>query len=131
MSQGFNLRFDKMRENNPASPDASKAEIPLIKKYDAAGYPRNVCFVWPDGSFIFSQYVHLHPGKFDPNGEMNKIVLDFSSHVVTLTGYRLESLAMEFLDHLPRIVTAVDPRYGSTQNGGPIVTAINVEYKGG
>ena len=129
MKERFELRldrFDRMRENNPVS----ETQTDQDSHYKEPGYARNVCFIWPDGSRIFSQYAYLNPGKFDPNGEMNKIVLDFSSHIVTLTGYRLESLAMEFLDHLPRIVTAVEPRYASVKTNGPIVTGIEVEYKG-
>lgn len=118
MSQGFNLRFDKMRENNPASPETAKSEIPLPDKYDIPGYARNVCFVWPDGKREFFNYAYLVAAKYNPGEDKNEITLVFSGYTVTLHGYALEGLFMDFLDHIPRIVTAIDTRYASRVNSG-------------
>ncbi len=116
MSQGFNLRFDKMRENNPASPETAHPEIPLSDKYDTPGYTRNVCFVWPNGKREFFNYAYLVSAKFNPGEDKNEITLLFSGYTVTLHGYALESLFRDFLDHIPRIVTAKDARYALRAN---------------
>lgn len=100
MSQGFNLRFDKMRENNPASPEVPKSDSTLTDRYETPGYARNVCFVWPDGKGEFFNYAYLVAAKFNPGKDKNEITLLFSGYTVTLHGYALESLFMDFLDHM-------------------------------
>jgi hypothetical protein len=110
MNQGFKLRFDQLRENDPTDP-ADGSGLLLIENYTTMGHTRNVCLVWPDGRRAFLNYAYLVVGEFEPNDEKNVIRLGFSSHNVTLQGYSLESLFMALLDHLPRIITAIDPRY--------------------
>lgn len=110
MNQGFKLRFDQLRENDPTGTDDVSGSL-LIENYPAPGDTRNVCLVWPDGRRAFLNYAYLVVGEFEPNDERNVIRLGFSSHNVTLQGYSLESLFMALLDHLPRIIIAIDPRY--------------------
>lgn len=109
MNHGFKLRFDQMRESDPASTNEVGQDAAML--YETAGHVRNICFVWPDGKKAFYNYAYLVAGEFEPNGEQNEIRLSFSSHNVTLKGYSLETLYMALLDHLPRIITASDPRY--------------------
>lgn len=124
MSQGFNLKFDKMRENNPAANQDNSVQNP--DRYDTSGHTRNVCFVWPDGKRMFFNYAYLVAAQFNPSEDINEIKLEFSGHTVTLKGYGLEGLFMEFLDHLPRIVMAVDERYsmGGNSNETTIIEII-------
>ena len=110
MNQGFKLRFDQLRENDPTDPADGSGSL-LVENYTTMGHTRNVCLVWPDGRRAFFNYAYLIVGEFEPNDEKNVIRLGFSSHNVTLQGYSLESLFMALLDHLPRIITAIDPRY--------------------
>jgi hypothetical protein len=124
MSQGFNLRFDKMRENNPAGNQDSSTQNP--DRYDTPGYTRNVCFVWPDGKRVFFNYAYLVVAEFNPNEDMNEIRLEFSSHIVLLKGYRLDGLFVEFLDHVPRLVEALDRRYALNVKD---CTVINIQVK--
>lgn len=111
MSQGFNLRFDKMRENNPAANQDTRPDNMDPERFDGPGGTRNVCFVWPDGKRMFFNYAYLVAAEFNPKEDMNEIKLEFSSHTVCLRGYGLEGLFMEFLDHVPRVLTGIDPRY--------------------
>ena len=110
MNQGFKLRFDQLRDNDPTGP-ADGSDMLLVEQYPTNGNTRNVCLVWPDGRRAFLNYAYLVAGEYEPNGETNVIRLGFSSHNVTLQGYSLEPLFMALLDHLPRIITAIDPRY--------------------
>jgi len=125
MSQGFNLKFDRMRENLPANTDSDQQDHTNPARYDTPGYTRNVCFVWPDGKRIFFNYAYLVSAEFIPKEDMNEIKLEFSGQTVSLKGYGLEGLFMEFLDHLPRIVMAVDGRYTLVRNSG-MLTIIDI-----
>ena len=113
MDHGFKTRFDQMRENNPASSEA-KQPIQIVPNHDTfhpIGYARNLCLGWPEGRRCFFNYAYLITAEFLPGQDMNLIRLEFSSHQVVLKGYGLEALFMQLLDHLPRIITAVDARY--------------------
>lgn len=110
MNQGFKLRYDQLRENDPTSTE-QQTGAEASEHYPSSGYTRNVCLVWPDGRRAFFNYAYLVAGEFEPNGERNLIKLSFSSHNVALHGYSLQSLFMALFDHLPRIITATDPRY--------------------
>lgn len=86
---------------------------------------KNVCFVLLDGKHIFLNYNYLVAGEFFP--EENKIVLHFTTHVITLTGQKLEKLYQDFMQHLPKIIIATNDRYSGISNGNsPIVTGIEV-----
>lgn len=110
MNQGFKLRYDQLRENDPTGTE-QESGAGASEQYFNSGHTRNVCLVWPDGRRAFLNYAYLVVGEFEPNDEKNVIKLGFSSHNVTLQGYSLETLFMALLDHLPRIITAIDPRY--------------------
>ncbi|GAB4002096.1 hypothetical protein GCM10028807_59960 [Spirosoma daeguense] len=124
MNQGFKLRFDQMRENNPATDNTLSVE--LNGDYHAPGYARNLCLVWPDGRKVFLNYAYLIEAEFDPGSEKNIIRLNFSSHDVLLQGYGLDTMFMELLDHLPRIIKASDERYAIETEHSTIITDIAV-----
>lgn len=116
MSQGFKLRFDQLREGNPARPQpetepeaGQPASDPISHGTD--GYARNLCLAWVDGRRMFFNYAYLISAEFYPAGDTNEIILNFSGYLVSLKGYFLESLFMDLLDHRPRIILAVDSRY--------------------
>lgn len=129
MSHGFKLRFDQMRENSPAKTEAEQE--PVLSGPDDTmhplGHARNLCLVWPDGKRAFFNYAYLISAHFDPGSDMNLITLGFSSQAVTLKGYGLELLFMELLDHLPRIITAFDPRYESILENPVMVIEIDIK----
>ncbi|PMD95700.1 hypothetical protein BWI97_13955 [Siphonobacter sp. BAB-5405] len=130
MDHGFKTRFDQMRENNPASLEAKQPGqiVPNHEEFHSIGYARNLCLVWPDGRRYILNYAYLIAAEFLPGQDMNQIRLEFASHQVILKGYGLESLFMQLLDHLPRIVTVVHPRYVSTGiEGECIVIGIEVQ----
>lgn len=110
MNQGFKLRYDQLRENDPTGTDQEDG-AGTHEFYPTSGHTRNICLIWPDGRRMFFNYAYLIAGEFEPNSEKNLIKLSFSSHSVALHGYSLETLFMALLDHLPRIITAIDPRY--------------------
>lgn len=125
MSQGFKLRFDQMREGNPAAPPDAEAE-----SFPTPGYARNLCLAWPDGRRAFFNYAYLVAGEFRPDGETNLIRLEFSGYTVSLKGYRLDSLFAALLEHLPRLVVASEARYAAVEDeGAATVVEMLVERK--
>ncbi|MBD2704698.1 hypothetical protein IC229_28945 [Spirosoma sp. BT702] len=118
-----------MRDGHPTRPDdsstAGEAEV-----YSATGYPRNLCLGWPDGRRFFLNYAYLLAGEFEPNSEKNVIRLHFTSHSIFLLGYSLETLFMALLEHIPRLIVAMDPRYVLDEDkADTIVVEIMVEKK--
>ncbi len=113
-----------MRENNP-TPAHDQDNL-----YKEAGHTRNVCFVLPEGKRQFFNYAYLVSVLFEPSDDVNTITLEFTSHTITLKGYRLEALYMDFFDHFPRIVTTTDPRYAAAQPNDVVVTDIGIEKNG-
>ncbi|MCF0075235.1 hypothetical protein LZD49_32430 [Dyadobacter sp. CY261] len=126
MSHGFKLRFDQMRENSPAKTDGE--EEPVLGGSDDAmhslGHARNLCLVWPDGRRAFFNYAYLISADFNPGNEMNLIKLGFSSQTVVLKGYGLESLFMQLLDHLPKIIAMIDKRYTMNDESSQVLEII-------
>lgn len=132
MNREFKLRFDQMREGDP-----SKMEKPVQTEtgndmFHTLVHARNLCLIWPDGKRLFLNYAYLLAGEFTIGSEKNEIKLSFSSHTATLKGYGLEALFMELLDHLPRIIIALDERYVTEDSSGVrdmVVVEITVENK--
>ena len=129
MNQGFKLRFDQMRESDPTNPDTS-SDVNEAEMYQQPGYVRNLCLVWPDGRRIFLNYAYLVAAEFEPGSEKNQIKLSFSSHTILVEGYSLGKLFMALLDHVPRLITVINPRYVLDEHKTEaIVIQISVEKK--
>jgi hypothetical protein len=113
MSQDLKLRFDQMRNNNPAKPVVEKPAEPEDgnRLSHAYGNVRNLRLVWPDGNQSFFNYAYLIRADFSPGDDLNIIHLGFSGQDITIKGYGLEELFEQLVDHLPRTITAIDPRY--------------------
>lgn len=128
MSQGYKLRFDQMKEGNPAQGESTIPEEKIKTPLDE-GFVRNLCLVWTDGRKAFYNYAYLSAAEFDPGGEQNLITLHFSSHTVRLYGYSLETLFMDLFVHTPRIIQMIEKRYATDNQS--MVTAISVEKLSG
>ncbi|WP_149242241.1 hypothetical protein [Dyadobacter sp. 32] len=113
MSQDLKLRFDQMRNNNPAKPVVEKPAEPEEgnRLSHAYGNIRNLRLVWPDGHQSFFNYAYLIRADFSPGDDLNIIHLGFSGQDIKIKGYGLEELFEKLVDHLPRTIAAIDPRY--------------------
>ena len=128
MNQGFKLRYDQMRDGNPTATPSENSQTVENSPFDTASHVRNVCLCWLDGRRLFLNYAYLVSGEFTPGDETNTIKLGFTSHNVTLQGYGLDMLFTELLDHSPRFIHQVDPRYLETEvSQREIVVTIEVE----
>ncbi|MDF7816763.1 hypothetical protein P1X15_04115 [Runella sp. MFBS21] len=129
MNPNFKLRFDQMKESNPAENSNEKQMLAPTNEYSLAR-PLNLCLRWPEGKCFFLNYAYLVAGEFTTGGEQNEITLYFSDYTVRLKGYELEPMFLGLLDHLLSQVELTEARYLTTQNqdtGVPIVTEIEVE----
>lgn len=107
MNRNFKLRFDQMKESNPAEAEPQASALPE----EEFTRPLNLCLVWPDGKRFFLSYSYLIAGEFNPEGETNRIQLYFTTYRVSLKGYGLEALFMALLEQLPHQLIAIEPRY--------------------
>ena len=128
MSQEFKLRFDQMRESNLSKTDETFVSDGKNGLYHGSSHARNLCLVWPDGRRYFLNYSYLIGAELIVGEDMNQINLNFSSHTAILQGYSLEPLFMELLDHLPKLLSAVYPRYAQNRgHNNSIVVSMVVE----
>jgi len=107
MNRSFKLRFDQMKEGNPAEGEPQASALPEEEFIR----PLNLCLVWPDGKRFFLSYSYLIAGEFNPEGETNQIQLYFTTYRVSLKGYGLETLFLALLEQLPHQLMAIEPRY--------------------
>ncbi|MCB0711324.1 MAG: hypothetical protein KDD67_03235 [Ignavibacteriae bacterium] len=113
----------KYKFNQGAEPPPLSAEANA--QYESEGMVRNVCFIQPDGKRHFLNYAYLIGGELAAGKE--SIALTFSTHAVTLKGYRLETLFNDLATHMQKNVTAIDERYAATIETGSHVTEITVK----
>lgn len=111
MSQGFKLKYDQLRENDPTHRKGSAEEGAKAYEqfYNEESHARNLCFVWPDGRRKFLNYSYLVSGEYSPDA--SSITLAFTTDVFVLKGVNLESLFYEIMDHLAKQVICTDARY--------------------
>lgn len=131
MNREFKLRFDQMREGNPAKPEDSGSPETESETGPLSGYTRTLCLIWPNGRRFFLNYAYLLAGELKIVGEKNEILLYFSSHTVMLRGYGLKTLFSELLEQGPRRIRAADERYVTAEDAnGSTVIDMDVQKTG-
>jgi hypothetical protein len=124
MSQEFKLKFDRMREGNPTGADTTD-ETQSGDNYPSNGNVRNLGFAWKDGKRTFLNYAYLVSAEYVPTE--NTILLEFTSHAVTLKGVRLHHLFGDLMTQMTKWIVCHDERYNQTEDGDtPIVNEIVV-----
>ena len=127
MSQGFKLKYDAMRDNNPGNAEDPTGDLSVVNSelYNSESNTRNICFTLLGGKRIFLNYSYLISGEYSP--EENTITLTFTTHTVLLKGVQLEALFNELMQHLPKHITTVDARYNSvSEKGKSLVNGIEI-----
>lgn len=130
MSQRFNLKIDQMRQSSPAATDhqddQGNALLSDSEHYFSYGNVRNLCFAWPDGRKLFFNYSYLIAAEC--NTLFSEIVLTFSTHIVTLKGFNLQTMFFDLMDQRLRLITCIEERYLALQSeGAAVVSEINVK----
>lgn len=111
MSQVFKSKFDQLRENDPTGTNPETETS--TDHYPQHGNVRNLCFVQLDGRRLFLNYAYLVSGEYIP--QESSIILEYTTHKITLKGHNLERLYYQIIDHLPKQIVCEDDRYSSTK----------------
>lgn len=105
--------------------DANQDPEPSIEYYKDGGAGRAIGFVLDKRKQLFLSYSYLISGEFDP--EAQTIILTFTTHIITLTGIRLEPLYADLMAQTPRLLIMNDARYNDLHNDlAPIINGITV-----
>ncbi|MDQ1086177.1 hypothetical protein [Siphonobacter sp. SORGH_AS_1065] len=98
---------------------------PSIELHHPDERVRNVCFCLNSGRKAFFNYAYLARVDLIPHNDHQMMTLHFSSYQVELKGYPLNALFDLFMDHLPKNIHIISPRYEF--NNQPHVTDIVVK----
>jgi hypothetical protein len=121
MDQPYRSKIDQMLDNNP-----TKARVENgIEFYPEKSYARYVRFILPDGTQRSLNYSYLVTCEYCPDA--GRIVMEFTTHVVTLTGEFLESLHINILVHLPKVIGCTDARYNDLSEAKAVVNDIVIQ----
>lgn len=126
MSQNYKLRFDQMKENNPAQ-SGLESQNDGSAFFPNEGNMRNFCLVFKEGNMRAFPYAYIVDYTFEIGQEKNKVILELPSKLITLSGYGLTTLYLAFLKQLPQFIYQIDERYAD--QGESVVTDITVEEK--
>lgn len=105
--------FDKLRSKKESKP------LPDVKPV------HNICFILPDYTQTFLSYAYLVSGSLLPD---DRIVLHFTTHTVTLSGYNLEELFQHIINRQAPVIPCELERHVEILNKekGIIVTDIKI-----
>ena len=87
-----------------------------VQLYEAGSSVLNVCFVWENGRKAFFNYAYLVTVDLTVQESLNVLLLSFGAYTVIVKGYGLGPLFDLLMEHAPKTITAVSPRYITQQN---------------
>jgi hypothetical protein len=86
------------------------------KNYSLASNARNICFELKNGHCIFFNYAYLISVELNLNETSNCLIVCFSSQTISIKGVNLKELFLQLMQHIPRFVSVVHPRYITNKN---------------
>lgn len=109
--QHFRANFDQADIEDTATDALTGHAVAGTDLHDSDSQVRNVCFVWDDGRRSFFNYAYLVSVDLILSDTLNVMLLYFSGQIVTLKGYHLGLLFDLLLNHIPKTISASQPRY--------------------
>lgn len=109
MNPVFKSKYDQMRESMQPETTGDSAAAIKDNLYSEAGHIRNLCFVWPDGRMQFLNYSFLVSGEYIQ--DENAIILEFTTHKVTIKGYNLNHLYSLIISQTIKNIVCTITRY--------------------
>lgn len=109
--QQFRANLAQDEATSTASDGLTDKAVSTIALHDIDSHVRNLCFVWEDGRRAFFNYAYLISVDLVLTDNLNEMLLYFSGQIVRLTGYQLRTLFDLLIDHMPKTITANNPRY--------------------
>lgn len=123
MSQDFRTRYGEMRASDPTGKNSDSPAQPVSESFPSHSNTRNVIFERPDGRRFFLNYSYLV--FCDEVDKGLSILLIFTTHTVKINGLRLTGLLDELASHIPKVITATNPRYNAAvADDMPVVNEI-------
>jgi hypothetical protein len=111
-----NKTFQQLIENNPTGPLVERQLAHCLTLY------------LHEGRQMIFYYLYLVKVEFLLQDPLNALILRFTSDKVTLEGYRLHGLFLEFAQGKPDSIVVQDERYVTAgMVGGPAVINASVE----
>ena len=113
-------RIQQLKESDPTRSDNSDS-------WEGSSI-NGLLICWDDGSKMIFYYGFLISVTLRIQAECNVIVMKFTSQIVTLKGYLLNTLFMRFTHDKPSLIDVVNPRYLQTTNiNKPIIIEATVQ----
>lgn len=126
MSYNYKSRLDDYLSGNPTKKSPEDENNTIVYYEQNPNEAKDICFVLLNGRQTSLEYNYLISRDYIP--EQNIIVLNFTTHEITLNGHNLEKLFNDLRQNLPQTVTVIDERYiGISQENAPVVTDIKIE----
>jgi hypothetical protein len=98
-----NQLYRELKENDPTQPylhDTGRGDV-----------FNGLLICWEDGTKAVFYYPFLMSVRMFLQVEYNVIIMRFTSEIVTLKGYLLNTLLMKFTRRKPDLIDVVNPRY--------------------
>lgn len=114
--------YEDLRQNDMTKPEKQPAE-----NYSEGSHIRVLTFELADGTCTGFNYQYLISKTC--SADNHTLELDFTTHMVQLTGVRLHLLYHKLSEHLPRIIRCRHERFGRLVSDEPIVHAIKIVKK--
>lgn len=114
--------YEDLRQNDMTKPEKQPAE-----NYSEGSHIRVLIFELADGTCTGFNYQYLISTTC--SADNHTLELDFTTHMVQLTGVRLHLLYYRLAEHLPRIIRCRHERFGKLVSDEPIVYAIKIVKK--
>jgi hypothetical protein len=125
MSLEFDLKFEEYRNNDPTAATGKETDPHY---YPSGGHVRNLAFVLQDGTMQFFNYSYLVTCTYQQ--EAGAILLEFTTHHITLKGQRLETLFFELMVQANKIIRCAEARYEALEDAQkPVVREIHITEK--
>lgn len=126
--QHFKANFAQADIADAATDTLTGDAVDRAEQHETDSQVRNVCFVWENGRKAFFNYAYLLSVDLVLEETLNVMLLYFSGQIVTLKGYHLGLLFDLLLNHIPKTITASNPRYViDGQTSAALVTEIAVK----
>jgi hypothetical protein len=121
MSQNFKLKFSDVPSNKTSN---TAPQGDNVQNSDTPTSVRNLCFEWPNGNMKFLNYTYLVTCEFYP--DQSQILIVFTSDTISIVGSGLATLFEELLNHIPKRIICINPRYAQTDDSEVVITSIEI-----
>jgi hypothetical protein len=126
--QHFKANFSHDEITDTTSDNPACYTVGSMELHETDSSTRNLCLVWEDGRRAFFNYAYLVACDLTVQDSINVLLLSFGTYTVIVKGYNLLLMFNALLEHSPKTISAVNPRY-VTQNNFQDSSVIEITIK--